>query len=188
MPEGDPRAALGMLAAAGSDAVYVCASAEKNASAARALRQSLPQSVLLGNQSWYAPLAALAGEAANNAWFSMPVAPDDPGLAEIARAFVARFGDVPRPAVRAGLGRRGCDRGCSAQGGDVGPARIRDTLEQAASFKILQGQLDMDRRPTGPRPPGGDHADREWRLPHGGSEVRAPPATQVRRHTGSHSP
>jgi hypothetical protein len=37
--------------------------------------------------------------------------------------------------------------------GTSDPARVRDTIEQAVSFKILQGQLDMDRgthRPAAP--------------------------------------
>jgi branched-chain amino acid transport system substrate-binding protein len=145
LPEGDLGSVVRALASARADAVYVCASVEKDAAAARVVRQSFPQLVLLGNQAWYAPLTALAGDAANNAWFSMPVSPDDPGVAEIAPAFAARFGEVLRPAAAAGWDAVGVIVAAVRKAGTSDPVRVRDTLEQAVSFKVLQGQLDMDR-------------------------------------------
>ncbi len=145
-PGGDLGPVLRTIGDAGSEAVYVCGSVEADAAAARGLRQSLPRTMLLGNQAWYSPLATLAGDSANNAWFSMPVSPDDPAVAEIAPAFKARFGDAPRPGAIAGWDAVGVIEAAVRKAGTSDPARIRDALEQAAAFRILQGQLDMDRR------------------------------------------
>ncbi len=65
MPEGDLATPLRELRDAGIDAVFVCASTEKNVTAAKGIRESLPQVALLGNQAWYAPVAAPAGDASS---------------------------------------------------------------------------------------------------------------------------
>jgi branched-chain amino acid transport system substrate-binding protein len=67
-------------------------------------------------------------------------------VAEIAPAFKARFGDAPRLAAIAGWDAVGVIEAAVRKAGTSDPARIRDALEQAAAFRILQGQLDMDRR------------------------------------------
>ncbi len=85
LPEGDPGAALGLLRDESVEAVYICASSEKNEASARALREVLPLAIQLGNAAWYEPVAGAAA-VSDNAWFSMPVSPDDPGLADIAPA------------------------------------------------------------------------------------------------------
>ena len=153
LPEGDLAAPLQTLREAGIDAVYVCASTEKNAAAAKGIRADLPQVVLLGNQAWYAPLAAQAGDAesafgdaGNNAWFSMSVSPDDPGLAEIAPSFVSRFGEAPRPAVVPGWDAAGLIIAAVRKAGTARPQDVRDALEQLSAFRALQGPFDMDRK------------------------------------------
>jgi branched-chain amino acid transport system substrate-binding protein len=160
LPDGDLTAALRELRDAGVDAVYVCASTEKDAAAARGIREALPQAVLLGNQAWYAPPADLAGDAksafgdarspfgdsGNSAWFCMPVSPDDPGLADIAPSFVKRFGEKPRPATVPGWDAAGLIIAAVRKAGTSTPARVRDALEQMTAFQALQGQVDMDRK------------------------------------------
>jgi len=174
LPEGDLAAPLRTLREAGIDAVYVCASTEKNAAAAKGIREALPQAVLLGNQAWYAPLATQAGEAksassdaksassdaksaspeaessfgvaANNAWFCMPVSPNDPGLADIAPSFVSRFGAKPRPAVVPGWDAAGLIIAAVRKAGTTSAPNVRDALEQLTGFRALQGTFDMDRK------------------------------------------
>jgi branched-chain amino acid transport system substrate-binding protein len=153
MPEGDLAASLRTLREAGIDAVYVCASTEKNAAAANGIHEALPQAVLLGNQAWYAPLATQAGDAksafgdaANNAWFWLSVAPDDPGLADIAPAFLSRFGEKPRLSVVPGWDAVGLIIAAVQKAGTSNPQNVRDALEQMTSFRALQGIFDMDRK------------------------------------------
>lgn len=153
LPEGDLAAPLRTLREAGIDAVYVCASTEKNAAAAKGIREALPQAVLLGNQAWYAPLATQAGEAksafgdaSNNAWFCMPVSPNDPGLADIAPSFVSRFGEKPRPAVVPGWDAAGLIIAAVRKAGTTSAPNVRDALEELTGFRALQGSFDMDRK------------------------------------------
>ena len=146
IPAGDLGPAARAMGEAGTEAVYVCASVEANAAAVRTLRQFMPAVVFLGNQAWYAPMATLGGDAADHAWFSMPLSPDDPAVAQIAPAFAARFGDVPRPAAMTAWDAIGVVVAAVRKAGTSDPVRIRDALEQAASFPMLQGPLDMDRR------------------------------------------
>jgi len=160
LPEGDMTASLRTLRDAGIDAVYICASTEKDIAAAKAIREALPQAVLLGNQAWYAPLDGQAGSAesvsggarsafgdsANNSWFCMPVSPDDPGLADIAPSFVVRFGEKPRHAVVPGWDAAGLIIEAVRRAGTSSPPRVRDALEQMTAFPAHQGQFDMDRK------------------------------------------
>jgi branched-chain amino acid transport system substrate-binding protein len=138
----------------------VCASTEKNAAAAKSIREALPQAVLLGNQAWYAPpldatgaARSAFGDAGNNAWFCMPVSPDDPGLADIAPSFLKRFGEKPRPAAVPGWDAAGLIIAAIRKAGTANPARVRDALEQTTAYPVLQGQLDMDRKTHRPAAP-----------------------------------
>ncbi|HET6451981.1 MAG TPA: ABC transporter substrate-binding protein [Spirochaetia bacterium] len=153
LPAGDLSEAVKTIGGANADAVYVCASEEADVSVARTVRQLLPQVMLLGNESWYPTLASLAGTAANAAWFSLPFSPNDPAVRDIASAFAARFGDVPRPAAVAGWDAVGVVMAAVRKAGSSSPASVRDALEQAAGFKTLQGQLDMDPRTHRPLSP-----------------------------------
>ena len=146
LPAADMAPAAAALGKAGPEAVYVCASVESNAAAARALRQSLPGAMLLGNEAWYAPLATLAGNAADRAWFSMAFSPDDPAVAELAPAFAERFGSAPGPAAAAGWDAVGVVVAAVRKAGTSDPLKVRDALEQATAVKTLMGELDMDRR------------------------------------------
>ena len=152
LPEGDLTAPLRALQEAGIDAVYICASTEKNVAAAKAIREAIPQAVLLGNQAWYAPRSGLAGAtetafagAVNGAWFWMAVSPDDPGLAGIAPSFLARFGEKPRPAVVPGWDAAGLVIAAVRKAGNSSPQKVRDALEQLTVHQALQGPIDMDR-------------------------------------------
>ena len=146
MAEGEQESAVQALRRAGAEAVYVCGSVEKDAEAAKAIRAALPGILLLGNQAWGAPLASLAGDAANDAWFSASYSPEDPGLAEIAPVFAERFDDAMRPAAAAAWDVVGLILAAVRKAGTSSPARVRDALEQASGFKVLQGTLDMDRK------------------------------------------
>jgi branched-chain amino acid transport system substrate-binding protein len=146
LPEGDPGAAVRALRDAGVEAVYICAAMEKNVAAAKAVRESLPLAVRLGNQAWYTPFAERAGPAADNAWFCMAVSPDDAGLADIAPSFVSRFGEKPRPGVVPGWDAAGLIIAAVQKAGTSAPQKVRHALEQITAFKALQGPLDMDRK------------------------------------------
>jgi branched-chain amino acid transport system substrate-binding protein len=160
LPDDDPAPALRVLRDAGVDAVYVCASTEKAAAAAKAIREAMPQAVLLGNQAWYAPPADPAGDAksafgdsesafggaGNNAWFCIPISPDDPGLADIAPSFIKRFGEKPRLAAVPGWDAAGLIIAAVRKAGTSNPARVRDALEQITAYQALQGLIDVDRK------------------------------------------
>jgi len=146
LPEGDPAAAVRLLYDAAVEAVYICAATEKDAAAAKAVRAALPIAVQLGNQAWYAPLAEQAGAASENAWFSMPVSPDDAGLADIAPAYVRRFGEKPRPGVVPGWDAAGLIIAAVRKAGSSSPPKVRDAIEQMTAFRALQGPFDMDRK------------------------------------------
>jgi branched-chain amino acid transport system substrate-binding protein len=174
LPEGDLAPVLHELRDAGVDAVYVCASTEKNAAAAKAIREALPQAVLLGNQAWYAPSTDTAGDArqafgdaksafgdaksafgdaGNNTWFCMPVSPDDPGLASIAPSFLKRFGEKPRPAAVPGWDAAGLIIAAVRKAGTSNSARVRDALEQMTAYQALQGLINVDRKTHRPAAP-----------------------------------
>ncbi len=146
LPEGDLAPAVAALRTSGAEAVYVCASPDRNAAVANAVRPALPSVLLLGNQAWGPPLASAAGAAANEAWFSAPYSPDDPSLAEIAPSFSERFGDSLRPAAAAAWDAVGVVLAAVRKAGTSSPSSVRDALEQASGFKVLQGTLDMDRK------------------------------------------
>lgn len=146
LPEGDPGAAMRTLLDAAVEAVYICASTEKNAAAAMAIREMMPLVVQLGNQAWYGPLAEQAAAASENAWFCMSVSPDDAGLADIAPAYAARFGEKPRPGVVPGWDAAGLIIAAVRKAGSSSPPKVRDAIEQMTAFKALQGPLDMDRK------------------------------------------
>jgi len=153
MSEGDLEPAIQALTKSGAEAVYICASTEKDAAAAKAVRAAIPSVLLLGNLSWGPPLASIAGTAADDAWFSAPYSTEDPALTEIAPAFAKRFGDSLRPAAAAGWDAVGVILAAVRKAGTSSPARVRDALERATGFKILQGTLDMDRRTHRPSLP-----------------------------------
>jgi len=158
MPEGDLAVPLRTLHDSGIDAVYVCASTEKNMAAAKGIAEAVPEAVLLGNQAWYAPLAGPASDArpapgnaaksafGDNAWFWLPVSPNDSGLAGIAPAFVSRFGEYPRPAVVPGWDAVGLIMAAVAKAGTSAPTEVSDALQQLTSFRALQGTFEMDRK------------------------------------------
>jgi branched-chain amino acid transport system substrate-binding protein len=146
LPEGDPGATIRTLHDAAAEAVYICASTEKNAAAAKAIREVLPIAVQLGNQAWYGSLADQVAAASDSAWFWMAVAPDDAGLAEIAPAYMARFGEKPRPAVVPGWDAVGLIIAAVRKAGSSSPPKVRDAIEQMTAFRALQGPLDMDRK------------------------------------------
>jgi branched-chain amino acid transport system substrate-binding protein len=157
LPEAGLPSPPAVLMDAQADAVYICAGLEKNVAAAAVIHAALPNAVLLGNQAWYIPSDATKsafgdaskfafGDAGNGAWFCMPVSPDDPGLAEIASAFSARFGERPRPAVVPGWDAAGLILAAVRKAGTSNPLKLRDTLEQMAGYKALQGAFDMDRK------------------------------------------
>jgi branched-chain amino acid transport system substrate-binding protein len=146
MTEGDQEPAVQALRRSGAEAVYVCAAAEKDAEAAKAIRAALPGVLLLGNQAWGESLPSLAGDAASGAWFAAPYAGDDPALAEIAPAFTERYGDTLRPAAAAGWDAVGLILAAVRKAGTSDPVRVRDALEQTGKLKVLQGTLDMDRK------------------------------------------
>ncbi|MGO9310887.1 MAG: ABC transporter substrate-binding protein [Spirochaetia bacterium] len=143
MPEGDLASPLRALRDAAVEAVFVCASTEKNMAAAKGIAETLPRAVLLGNPAWYAPQAASTG---NNAWFWLPVSPNDSGLGRIAPAYVSRFGEYPRPAMVPGWDAVGLIMAAVAKAGSSGPKEVGDALRQLTSFRALQGTLEMDRK------------------------------------------
>jgi branched-chain amino acid transport system substrate-binding protein len=145
LPEGDPGAALRLLRDESVEAVYICASSEKNEASARAVREVLPLAIQLGNAAWYEPVAGAAA-VSDNAWFSMPVSPDDPGLADIAPAYVAKFGEKPRPGMVPGWDAAGLILAAVRKAGSSGPLKVRDAIEQMTAFRALPGLLDMDRK------------------------------------------
>jgi branched-chain amino acid transport system substrate-binding protein len=153
LPEGDLSTPLRGLRDAGIDAVFICASTEKDVAAAKAVRDAIPQAVLLGNQAWYAPRASKAGGpatafagAGDNAWFWMAVSPDDQGLADIAPSFQSRFGEKPGPAVVPGWDAAGLVIAAVRKAGTSDPQKVRDAMEQLTAYQALQGPLDMDKR------------------------------------------
>lgn len=153
MAEGGLESAVQALRRSGAEAVYICASTESDAAAARAVRAALPTVLLLGNQAWGPPMALLAGAAANDAWYAASYSTDDPALAEIAPAFSERFADALRPAAAAGWDAVGVILAAVRKAGTSSPVRVRDALEQASGIKVLQGTLDMDRRTHRPVSP-----------------------------------
>jgi branched-chain amino acid transport system substrate-binding protein len=153
LPEGDIAAPLRALQESGAEAVYICASTEKDVAAAKAVREAFPRVVLLGNQAWYAPRPSAAGGtetvfvgAGNSAWFWMAISPDDPGLVDITPLFLSRFGEKPRPAVISGWDAAGLVIAAVRKAGDSNPQKVRDALEQLTAYPALQGPLDMDRK------------------------------------------
>jgi len=102
--------------------------------------------LLLGNEAWGPQLVSTAGEAANDSWFSAPYSTDDPAVAEIAPLFTKRFGDALRLPAAAAWDAVGVILAAVRKAGTSSPPRVRDALEQANGFKVLQGTLDMDRR------------------------------------------
>jgi len=133
--------------------VYICASTESAARAARAVRAAAPSMILLGNQAWGPPMASLAGPAVNGAWFTAPYAPDDPSLREAGSPLAARSPEDFRPYAAAAWDAVSVILAAVRKAGTSNPVSVRDALEQASGFKILQGTLDMDRathRPLNP--------------------------------------
>jgi branched-chain amino acid transport system substrate-binding protein len=146
MSEGSLDADVEVLRRSGAEAVYICAGVEKNAAAARAVRAALPSVQLLGNQTWAAPKASLAGDAADGSWFAAAYSVDDPALAEIAPAFAQRYGAALRPAAAAGWDAVGVILAAVRKAGTSEPGRVRDALERSSGVKVLLGTLEMDRR------------------------------------------
>jgi branched-chain amino acid transport system substrate-binding protein len=160
LPEGDLAVPLRALREAAVDGVYVCASTEKDAAAAKAIREALPQAVLLGNQSWYAPRADQPGRVGSafagvgsNAWFWTAVSPDDPALTLIAPSFAARFGEKPRPAMVPGWDAAGLVIAAVRRAGTSSPSKVRDALEVLTGVPALQGEFTMDRKTHRPASP-----------------------------------
>ena len=160
LPEGDPAAPTRALQAAGVEAVFICASTAKDAAAAKTVREMLPQAVILGNQSWYAPPANQprsvgSGFAApgSTAWFWTAVSPDDPALARIAPSFEARFGEKPRPAIVSGWDAASLVIAAVGKAGSASPPKVRDAMELMTGMQALQGELAMDRKTHRPASP-----------------------------------
>ena len=153
MAEGDLPAVGASLHQSGAEAVYICASTESAARAARAVRAAVPSMILLGNQAWGPPMASVAGAAVNGAWFTAPYAPDDPSLREAGSPLSARSPEDFRPYAAAAWDAVSVILAAVRKAGTSNPVPVRDALEQASGFKILQGTLDMDRathRPLNP--------------------------------------
>ena len=160
LPEGDLAVPLRALRDAGIEAVYVCASTAKDAAAAKAIREALPQAVLLGNQSWYAPRADQPGKVTtafagtgSNAWFWMAVSPDDTALARIVPSFEARFAERPRPAMVAGWDAAALVIAAVRKAGSASPSKVRDAMELLSGAPVFQGELTMDRKTHRPASP-----------------------------------
>ncbi len=145
MTEGELAVHLRAIRDAAADAVFICASSEKNAAAARQGRDMGMTAVFLGSQAWYPSLIEQAGKASENAWFCMGVSPEDPGLAEIGARFMASYGEKPRPAVVPGWDAVGLIAAAVRKAGSSSPQKVRDALDTLIRFKALQGQVDMDR-------------------------------------------
>src|SRR5208337_3353553 len=64
--------------------------------------------------------------------------------ADIAPAFLSRFGEKPRPSVVPGWDAVGLIIAAVQKAGTSNPQNVRDALEQLTSFRALQGIFDMD--------------------------------------------
>jgi branched-chain amino acid transport system substrate-binding protein len=146
MQQGTEAVPLALIRTAGAEAVFICGSVEANAEAAKEVKAMGITAILLGAQSWYAPLVDQAGDASNGAWFSMPVSPDDPGLAKLATSFSAAYGEKPRVAVIPGWDAVGVVLAAVQRAGSSDPMKVRDALEQTSRFKGLAATWDMDRK------------------------------------------
>ena len=153
MTDGGLDTAVSALRKSGAEAVYICASVEADAAAAKAVRSALPTVLLLGNRAWGTPLAPPAGLAAWDAWFCVPYSTDDRALRDLSSSFTKRFGVSFLPSAAAAWDAVGVILAAVRKAGTSDPVRVRDALEQAKGFKVLLGTLDMDPRTHRPLAP-----------------------------------
>jgi len=146
MPPGDYAATLDAVKAAHAEALFVCGSVEQNAALAKEALDVAFQPLILGNQSWYAPLIDRAGAAANGVVFAMGISPDDVGLGDISVRFATKYGEKPRTAVVPGWDAVGLILAAVRKTGSSSPQKVRDALEILTGFKGLEGTFDMDRK------------------------------------------
>jgi branched-chain amino acid transport system substrate-binding protein len=153
LPEGDPATPLKRIQEAKADAVFICCSVEKNAAVALEARAMAYRPVLLGNLYWHSPLLEQAGEAADSAWFGMPVSPDDAGLAELGDRLLARYGETPRQSMVPGWDAAGFIIAAIRRAGSTNPQKVRDALEQMRAYKGLAGVIEMGKKTHRPSLP-----------------------------------
>jgi branched-chain amino acid transport system substrate-binding protein len=142
----DYPSALAAIKKADVEAIYICGTAEQNFGMAAELKQMVFRPVLLGNQAWFSPLLGKAGDAAENTWFSMAMAPDDPSLSDLGARFRVEYGDDLRPAAVLGWDAAGLVIAALGKAGSSAPQRVRDALELTAGFKGVFAQIDMDKK------------------------------------------
>jgi branched-chain amino acid transport system substrate-binding protein len=152
MQQGNEAVPLAAIRAAGAEAIFVCGAADANADAARQAKAMGIAALLLGAQTWSAPLLDLAGDTANSAWLAAAFSPDDPALARLAPGFSAAYGEKPRVAALPGWESVELIIAAVQKAGSADPLKVRDALEQTSRFKGLVATWDMDRkthRPVG---------------------------------------
>ena len=152
MGDADYKTQITAIKQLNPDGLFIPNYTAQNATIAKQAVELSLGSVMLGNNSWYKPMDAVAGAAADGAYFPHNISPDDPSLKWYYDLYDAEYGEEAGLNSFAGWDDVGFIIQAIENAGSTDPVAIAEAMGKTKDYEGIIGTINMSletHRPVG---------------------------------------
>ncbi len=145
MGDSDFKTQITAIKQINPDGLFVPNYTAQNANIAKQSVELGLKSVMLGNNSWDAPMDKVAGSAADGAYFPLNISHDDPALKWYRDKYKEEYGEQPLLNSFAGWDDVGFIIQAIEKAGSTDPAAIAKAMEDTSNYEGIIGTINMNK-------------------------------------------